>query len=251
MNLQTLRELHADPDPAGQAMHALRGKADDDEEGNRTALERTRANILDLMKTSAYYWSLPAQRQIIKGTFFVDFYDEVALDVWAPMYYLGMAAHVLQDSFSHTIRTDQDALHTVVHVTNFIEAISDDFDEKRDGLAHSKAMDQCGDNTRELVNAAVLATIDLFYAARSMFNGTDADATQLVFDAWLAYRAGCTLDNDFCDNRRWLDQVRRDQTAPYLSCAIATRPGPSGASGWFILLALFLLGRGRGKRGRT
>jgi hypothetical protein len=253
MNLNVLRELHADPNPAGQYMHCLRGKDDDYEAGNGSAVAGTRKAVLDLMETSAYYWSLPPRKQIIKGKFFVDFYDRVEVDVWAPMYYLGMAAHVLQDSFAHTLRADQDDLRTIVHVTNYIDAISDDFNEERDGLAHSVSMGQCENpNQKDLADATVGSTIDLFYAARSMYNGTDPVATSLVFDAWLTYKPGCNLGNDFCDNRRWLDELRKDQTSPYLACSVARQAGrPRGLWLWSATLALLVVRMRRRKGGRA
>ncbi len=246
MNLTRLRELHANPEPEGQYMHGLRGKDDDGEDGNRRAVEGTRAAILDCMQTSAYYWSLSPDKQIIKGRFFVDFYEQVDVDVWAPMYYLGVAAHVLQDTFSHTIRSDADGLRSIVHVTNFIEAIGGSFDEQRDGLAHSNAMDQCGRaEIGELVDAAVLATIDLFYAARSLFNRTDPGATQLVFDAWIRYQDGCNLQNDLCGNSRWIEQARTDPTRPYLGCSVARGPGSSAWLAPVLMSFAFLLLRRR------
>lgn len=247
MNLTRLRELHANQEPEGQYRHALRARDDDHQEGDRIAFEGTRTSILDSMQTSAYTWSLPPDKQIIKGGFFVDFYERVELDVWAPMYHLGVAAHSLQDTFSHALRSDADGLRSVVHLTNFIEAIGDGFDEQRDGMAHSSGMDHCErDEIREAVDAAVLATIDLFYAARSMYNRTDPEATQLVFDAWLRYQDGCNLENDLCGNRRWVDQFRINPTKPYLGCSMSR--GPAGAGGWaltVVALALLFLRRRR------
>jgi hypothetical protein len=243
MNLDALRSLHADPDPSGQYMHALRGKADDFAEGDRIAVEGTRSILLDLMETSAYYWSLPPRKQIIKGKFFVDFYDRVEVDVWAPMYYLGLAAHVLQDSFSHMLRSDQDGLRAIVHVTNYIDAISNDLDEARDGMAHSTTPDRCDNpKIKDLIDGATASTIDLFYAARAMYNGTDPDATRLLFEAWLAYKPGCSQDNDYCGNQRWVDVFRESPTSSYLGCSVSGAPGrTSGRPSLFMVLSITLL----------
>jgi MYXO-CTERM domain-containing protein len=247
LNLTQLRQLHADPDPAGQYRHGLRAKDDDYQDGNRTAIEGTRAAILDNIQNSVAYFWLPPEKQIIKGRFFIDFYDEFELDVWAPMYYLGIAAHTLQDTFSHTIRSDADGLRSIVHVTNFIEAIGGELDETRDGLAHSSAMDECDRAAiRDVVDAAVLATIDLFYAARSEYNRSDPAATQLALDTWVKYQDGCTPENDLCGNRRWLEQFRKDPTKPPLGCTVAGgKTNPAGLALAILALALPLVRRRR------
>jgi hypothetical protein len=107
-NLAQLRQLHSDPSPAGQYAHSLRGLEDDDGPGNKIALEGIRDQIADELRRANEYLSKPEDEQNILGAFYLDFYGRIDVDVWAPMYHLGRAAHALQDSFSHTIRSSRD-----------------------------------------------------------------------------------------------------------------------------------------------
>ena len=48
-NLARLRQIHGDPDPAGQYAHALRGAHDDGPEGDVAAIEGLRKSIIGLI----------------------------------------------------------------------------------------------------------------------------------------------------------------------------------------------------------
>jgi hypothetical protein len=245
-NLDNLRQLHGDPRPEGQYAHGLRAIEDDHAAGNAAAVQGTRALIRDLVLTATDHWARPADEQIIHGRFYLDFYGPISVDVWAPLYYLGRAAHALQDTFSHSIRSDEDNLRKIVHVLNFVDAIARQFNENRDGLAHSESMDECTrPGAGDAVNAAVEATIDLFYAARAQFEGSDPEAVETVLDKWVILKEGCSKANDFCNNRRWLDLVREEQTEPFVEAIFGCRStGRSGGGTGAVLLslaALFLL----------
>ncbi len=219
-NLESLRLSHADPEGDGQYQHATRAAADDYEMGNVQAIEGSRRLILNLVRQAEDSFALPPDRQNIRVDFYLDFYGQIKVPVWAPLYFVGKAAHVLQDSFSHTIRADQDGLHSIVHVLNYVDAIYSGFDENRDGLAHSDHMDRCmSRDVEELVDAAVTATGELLVAVLRQFGGSDDGAVERVLDSWLILRPGCTKDNDFCGNERWLKTVRKDQTGPHLKDA--------------------------------
>lgn len=251
-NLDNLRQLHSDPRPDGQYAHGLRAIEDDHAAGNAAAVHGTRALIRDLVLTAAEHWAKPADEQIIHGRFYLDFYGPVAIDVWAPLYYLGRAAHALQDTFSHSIRSDEDSLRKIVHVLNFVDAIARHFNENRDGLAHSESMDECTrPGTGDAVAAAVEATIDLFYAARAQFEGSDPEGVETVLDKWVVLKEGCTKANGFCNNGRWLDLVREEQTEPFIEAIFGCRStGRSEGTGAVLpVLAALLLIRIR-TRGR-
>jgi hypothetical protein len=254
MNIENLHQLHGDPSAVGQYSHALRGIDDDHEPGDAAAVAGTRALILELIEQATLYLELPSGEQLTTAQVYLDFYGRVDVKVWAPIFLVGRAGHVLQDSFSHTIRCDQDDLRRVAHVLNYIEAITTDFKEQRDGLAHSNSMDRCNSEAvQPLADAAVAATADLFAAARDQFHGLDPDAANAALDDWLTLRPGCTLDNEFCDNGHWLDVVRKDQTGPYVrglfGCSNAGGTGsPGSATAVFLgLLALILALRHLGR----
>jgi len=239
MNLQNLRQLHSDPSAEGQYAHSLRAPGDDYAEGDAAAVAGTRELIQALMAEAQRYKALPAGEQIIKANVYLDFYGRIDVEVWAPLYFVGKAAHALQDSFSHTIRSDEDDLRKIVHVLNYIDAITEDFDEDRDGLAHSDSMDHCrSEDAADLFDSAVEATSDLFFAMREQFAGRDPNAILHILDKWVTYKSGCTKDNEFCGNTRWLALVRKEQTKPYVEAIFGCG---SAGYGLGLIFPVFLL----------
>ncbi len=245
MNLENLHELHGDPSAKGQYAHGLRGKGDDYSKGDAAAVMGTRELIAEQVEQGADYLSRPHNEQIINAPFYLDFYGRVDVPVWAPLYFAGRAVHALQDTFSHTIRSSQDNLKKVVHVLNYIDAISSDFDEDRDGLAHSDSMDKClSEDIKALFNASVEATRDLLMAVKDEFLDTNPNAIRGVLDEWLTYKPGCSKDNMFCDNEQWLKVVRKEQTGPYLEgiFGCSTIAGARNSFLGTIALVFLLLG---------
>jgi len=239
-NLAQLRQLHSDPSAIEQYAHSLRGPDDNGMQGNGLAVEGIR-QTLRLLFHDAYLTSLnDPSDQLISAPFYMDYYGVVEVEVFAPMYLLGRAAHCVQDSFAHTIRSDQDELRKIVHVLNYVEAISTGFDEDRDGLAHSDAMDHCGVDTDETTAAATEATTDLFVAFRELTEGRDGHAIEHLLDKWIVLRDGCDQSNNFCGNERWLKIVRAQQTKAYLSCQTGGR-GTASVTFLVLLAGLVLL----------
>ena len=164
------------------------------------------------------------------------------------MYFLGRAAHALQDSFAHMIRSEQDDMRKVVHVLNYVDAIGTNFNEDRDGLAHSDSMDDCETNPGKNVEAAADATIELFYAWRGERTGLAPGAVVRVLDRWVTLKPGCTKENNFCENPDWLALVREHQTKPYLEAMLGCSATPRGNGSPALLLALLLVVLGARKR---
>jgi hypothetical protein len=215
-DLSSARAIAADPRPEGQYLHALRGREDDEPDGSLNAVEGTRASIRASLAAASAALERPIDEQNTSAPYTLDFYGLFSVPVWEPAYMLGEAAHTLQDSFSHSIRSDAFELRKITHVLNYIDAISTRFAESRDGIAHSRYLDGCVEgDVAELLRAADQATADLFDAFLAMQQGETA-ALDEVFDAWLTLQEGCTWDNDFCDNARWLEAARRDPTGTYL-----------------------------------
>lgn len=216
-NIESLRRIHGDPRTDGQHAHSLRAPHEDYQAGNAQAVDGTREMILDLVAEGQSYLFTPADQQVIEVEGYLDFYGRFDVEVWAPMFFVGQAVHALQDTFSHTLRSDADGLRKIVHVVNYVEAIGNHFDERRDGLAHSVAMDDCfRSDMAELTDAAIEASIDFFIAVRQQYNGWDPHAVEHVLDKWVTLKPGCTFEDHFCGNERWEKMARTDPTGPYV-----------------------------------
>jgi len=141
-------------DPADQFEHFLRSKDDDYDEGSRQALDKSREFFKDRVLKAAEYLFLPPEEQIVEINEYVEFYGVVSFKVYAPAFYLGTALHALEDSFSHTVRSDD--LTRVLSVLNFTDAVSGSYNEERDGIAHSYHMDECskGGDNEPIIEAA-------------------------------------------------------------------------------------------------
>jgi hypothetical protein len=92
-----------------------------------------------------------------------------------------------------------------------------------------------------LFDSAVEATTDLFFAMREKFSGRDPNAILHVLDKWVTYKPGCTKDNQFCGNTRWLALVRKQQTQPYVEAIFGCGSARPGRGRIFPVLLLILL----------
>jgi hypothetical protein len=115
------RGLHTDPDPSVQHVHVLRAQGDDGPGGNASVIEGARASIMESLERARDAAWQPADQQRIEARIFVDFYGPVEVKAWAPAFWIGHAAHTLQDSFSHTIRNESDGFRTIATVFNFLD----------------------------------------------------------------------------------------------------------------------------------
>ena len=246
-DLNSLRELHSDPSDEGQYAHALRGLGDDGWEGNQAVVDGTRQIIIDRMEEANTTIRQAPGKQLTTGTIYLDFYGRVSVPVYAPIFLVGQAAHALQDSFAHTLRTED--YRQILHAMNYVDAIGGSHDEDRDGMAHSDSMDDCTTGGRERVEAAIEATVDLLIAARERFSDKDPNAVVHVLDKWLTLQPAeeCTLANAYC-NANMLAHARVKQTAPYLegifgceSLTMTARPQERDAGVALTLLLAFAM----------
>lgn len=236
-DLRSVRRRHLEAE--AQADHALRAPGHDGPEGDRQAVEAARAHVRDLAAWAEAALAKPVSEQIVETYVVLDHYGRVPVAVWEPAFLLGQAAHTVQDSFSHTVRSDD--LRRIRHVLNYVDAISTNHRESRDGVPHSDAMDRCESNTA-IAAAARQATQDWFLAIRDRLSGHDPGAVTAFLDAWLAYEPGCYIPDEGCASR-WLPIVRSAPTQPVLGCAAAgAAAGGRGAPGpgalWSLLLGL-------------
>jgi hypothetical protein len=222
----------------------------------------------------------PPEEQLTTTHFAIDFYGDIEVDVWAPAFYLGKALHALQDSFTHTVRSNN--LSKIRHVMNFVEAITSAYDESQDGLRHSSSMDACGfepseviqlklpdteatnqcseratvslsdaEATRQIVRAALNASIDLLTAASVELSGFDQGQRELFLTNWMELEQpselncdACGRDNQFCGSP-YLTLVDAEPTGPYLEhalgCSAARRIPGSNSGPWVLSLCSLLL----------
>lgn len=209
-SLASLYDTHGDP--SDQHEHFLRRLEHDFESGNLEAIDYSKSFIASLFQRSLVLLALPPRQQIVSVTEYVEFYGQIRLNLWGPAYYIGLAMHTLQDSFSHTVRSDD--LHQIVHVMNFLDAITDGYDAHRDGLAHSYGMDECAPRNEPIYRAARLASADLL----EVFVSGDPQVFIELEENWLRYSAGCNMDNRFC-NSLWYANVTREPTEPIVGCS--------------------------------
>ncbi|MFT5433214.1 MAG: MYXO-CTERM domain-containing protein, partial [Myxococcota bacterium] len=222
----------------GQEDHCLRRIEDDGPDSDPIAVGRCRDFMRQQLATASAWLNRPPPEQILLVDFTLDFYGQVETEVWAPAYYLGRTLHTLQDSFAHTIRSKD--MRRIHHVMNFVEALSFDHDEARDGLPHSSAIDECQDQeSAPMVAAAITASAEYIRAAGRVLNGDDLEADLLVLDKWLVHEAGCTINNNYCESE-YLAYARSGQTEPFVTTIFGCSAAPSsGGSGfWLMVLAL-------------
>ncbi len=236
-NLETLREAHTNP--SGQYAHFLRSTNDDYTEGDVEAIEGSVKIFRDLLQIGLAYLDFPLDAQVIKTDVYLDFYGRIEMEVWAPLFYFGVALHILQDSFSHAVRSDD--LTKIRHVMNFVEAVQIGHQPTRDGLAHSTAMDNCQGPGREISEGAKVASKELFLAMSQAIQNDSLDPVDEFIGRWFVYEEGCTVQNNFCGSK-WAATARQDPTVPYFS-SILDCTQVHAANGWrAVSLFLLLLG---------
>jgi len=215
-NITQLRSLHADRDPDGQYLHALRGPDDDGPVGDANAVAGTRRSIERTVRRAFEAFQLPEDEQYGSAIMYVDFYGEIPVPVWWPAYYMARAAHTTQDSFSHMLRDRSSGLHKVVNVLNYVDAVTLSYEEARDGLPHSGASDSCAGQTEQAVAAATEATMELMRTARLARTGDYEPALQAFLDRWFTLIPDCNVENQMCGNPEALEIARQKPTGPYL-----------------------------------
>lgn len=214
--LSSLRSIHADRGRAGQYTHALRGAGDDYDEGNAAAIWGTRRLITEAVEHVLTSLRAPIVEQFGYAPIYFDFYGVVNVPVYLPAYYFGRAAHTVQDSFAHALRDDASGLTQIVHVLNYVEAISDDYVERRDGVSHSNGMDSCTEEMRPRVEAATAATLELLRTTIAVREAGNQAPLVAFLDRWFTLHPGCDVTNQMCQNSRWLAVARQGPTGPYL-----------------------------------
>ena len=223
----------------------IRGPDDDYQQGDSAAVAGSRILLREFIEQALDYMDRPPEERVIEQEVYLDFYGKFRTPVFAPFFHVGRAAHILQDCFSHTVRSEEDGLKKIVHVANYVDAISEGYGEKRDGLAHSDYMDRCEKAAlAPRVKVTEEATAELFGAVTVAMEQGNPSSTEAVLESWISLKPGCDFDNDMCGNHRMLTLARRDPTEPYFDMIFGCSfipPGKSTAifplSGILLLLA--------------
>ena len=224
-DLDKIRSQHLDP--AAQYRHSLRSFEDDGTQGTKNTVNGAINEIRARFAQVNQYLRAEGRDQNIKVEVYTDFYGIVDASVWAPAYYMGQAAHTLQDSFSHTIRSKD--LRVIHHALNYVDALSEDHSPTRDGLAHSSAMDRCKEEADEIAQVAQEATEDLFTVIFENDDSLDdqdqtAESRTLqinnarlesFFGRWMQVDTACNHENNFCDSP-WLGIAQEDVAEPIM-----------------------------------
>jgi hypothetical protein len=103
-----------------------------------------------------------------------------------------------------------------VHVLNYVEAITNGYVERRDGVSHSDGMDSCTEDQAPRVEAATQATLELFEAVAEYHRTGDTSEPAAYVERWFTLKPGCHVGNQMCGNARWLEVAREGPTGPYL-----------------------------------
>jgi hypothetical protein len=277
-NLDALRRAQIDPDPTSQYLHCLRAAADDGPAGDLAVLRGAKELVRKLLTDAATAAQRTSAARNTTVPFYLDFYGQVEVEVDEAAYRSGRAMHVLQDSFSHTLRSaDAGTVNTVL---NYLDGISGHLEESRDGMGHSDSLDDC--HRQDLAPVVERAAAVSSAAARAVVmlardqdrTGLDrglarcsAEETDPASCGWLEYVPACeaALDagdggaaqaqccssaNGYCA-APLLGIAREQVTQPYLQtvfgCAVArhTRAGALGLAVALLALAF------RARRRRT
>jgi hypothetical protein len=242
IELGDLREVHLST--IDQESHFLRARSDDDELGNSLALSAGRTTVLRLIDESKrLYDASPTTREVET---WVDGYGRIRVPVIPAAFTLGRAFHALQDSFTHTYRTDD--LRRVLVVQTYSDAFRADYDEARDGPKHSDFLDDCSQSAVSMVErAATEASSQLAKATQRYWRTGDRGDVEAVLDRWLEERRGCLVETQYCGSP-WVPLGRLKETSSLCSAATA-----SGAW-WPLAFVVGMLARRRrgtvARRGR-
>ena len=238
LDINSLRLIHLAEE--GQEEHALRSKDDEGAKGNKQAVVRIKSFILsrvDLAREAFVNGSFYEQTEEVG--FWLEYYGEIPIRVWKPLFLLGTAAHALQDSFAHTYRSSDGM--TIYAVANYLEGFDDDHHEGKDGPRHSDYLDSCNkEDVQPLASLAPQATAELFAAAAAYFNNEeDRVLVEEALDKWLAYEEDCAFEQSYCSTP-YAAIAKREETTAILGCK-AMEEGPVRWNGWIALLFMLVV----------
>jgi len=217
-----------------QSAHCLREESDvGAETGDTHALAACRATITTL------YWQALATLDPTTGVVdpdertlqpeYLPFIGKTQIPVSAFYFFAGRAAHAVQDSFTHTFRRmdGTDAGKKITSIFNWLSQVRGDLVEAENGHGHETILDDCEDDNpsnADRLGWATAASAELLGALTTP--GTAAER-QMRLDAfftdWMTYEAGCSIENEYCDNpvQAWLRTSGKSMNYDSGGCALA------------------------------
>ncbi len=228
-DLASIRSLQLDLD--GQSAHFLRAQRDEGTEGNASAIAESRAYMLALIDSSRLSWVVGAD--LLNVPTWVEHYADVNVPVIEAAYLLAQALHALQDSFSHTYRTED--VRRINVVMTYLGAFNPDWVERTHGPQHSVVLDRCElPENAAAVAAATQASHELMVAVEQYWRSGNRTEVDAVLDRWLSLTPDCNVDNGYCASPT--PRIIENEKAR----------GCSASAGAFVLLgALLLISRRR------
>lgn len=221
-----LSEVHFSP--ALQHEHCLRSTREDGAAAAREALARCRAFIVGELRRAAYAAPGVTERAVVALT---DETTEVELP--ASSLHLGRALHALQDSFAHSMRSDD--LATVRSVFNYVDPnVGAGYSSARDGQVHLSEYDGCeGGAAGGRAAAATRASAEVISALENSSASPEARLVEaeLALDRVWHYTPACEDGAAWCASA---DAMLAQTLAPTSGCS-------SGAGAPLCALALLSL----------
>ncbi len=246
--------------PGDQASHCLREESDvGTPEGDTHALAACRAKITTL------YWEALATLDATTGGVdpdertlqpeYLPFLGKTQIPVSGFYFFAGRAAHAIQDSFTHTYRRmdGADAGHKITSIFNWESQVRGDLVEAENGHGHETILDDCQDDNPSNGDRMAWATAATEALLAALTTPGDVIARQARLDAffadWMTYEAGCSIENEYCDNpvQAWLRSSGKSMNYQDGGCAMAgrTRTGLGVTALAGVALAALLLRRRR------
>jgi cell division septation protein DedD len=248
-DLAQLAAVHGDP--ALQQEHCLRGEGDKEPDGTQSAIANCRTFIRGRIVEALTGLDATGQPDpAIRTTLTVALSLRGKADAPLPTYYvkIGQAIHAIEDSFTHTYRTDDERRITVT--LNWLAEANGTLDESRDGPGHATALDQCDDADAIRTKRHALAIDAVTGVLRATLDpGKTSDqklaAVDGVLDMYMSYSPGCTFANNWCD------ASERQYKNSGCGCVIGKGDGALGATIGAGVLALLAVRRARRRRTRA
>lgn len=246
-----LLEEMSDPEDAPE--HCLRSPLDNWEEGDADAVEKCRNAVRHFAIKAWSFTSepggFPDPDIRVDVPVFLLYTGGTDVSLSGFYYYAGRAFHTIQDSFSHTYRTED--RKQIVEVVNGVEEmVGRDFDPLRDGPGHLRVMDDCRcdrpmiDETLEAIREASAEYLQVLYGNPET-RGADLE---IFLNRWFTHVPGCTAANEYCSSPEPRSYSEAKCGGGCSVCAPVTDRGGLG----FLLIAgmvflVFLL-RAKGSR---
>ncbi|MFM7200463.1 MAG: hypothetical protein ACKO6N_06710 [Myxococcota bacterium] len=238
MDLPNLVFVHVQ---SAQTPHALREPGDHGREGRDASIERSKEYLEESVRQIRVLLKSNPEHSI-DVDFSLDQYGTIQLPVLEVWYLTGKALHLIQDSYSHTVRDEN---LKVIEVTNFVDAQriserSGKYDPEHYGHRHRKEADDC--SMSPLYALAINASSELLEV---LFLQDSDEAAELAWNM-LALRhfqpseqLGCSDENDFCGSpyASYFDK----ETEPLGCSLVSNAPGHTSRTPKVGSSALLLL----------